>query len=83
MNTAIAARIAAGVTSAYVRDLTRHPAPAPVDGRRDEPNHRREHGHASALDGGGRRRVRPGSDRSPRRDGRQLLRISSDEARRA
>jgi hypothetical protein len=61
MNTATAARIADGVTAAYLRDLTRHPAPP----ARDDPNHRRERVHASAPTARGRRRGQPGRDRSP------------------
>jgi len=64
MNAAIAARIAEGVTSAYLRDLTRRPAPAAADPRRDEPNHPRGRGHASALDASRRRRGRRGRDRA-------------------
>jgi hypothetical protein len=67
MNTATATRIAAGVTAAYVRELTRHTVPTAGDVRRDERSYRRERGHASALDASGRRRGRPGHDRSPRR----------------
>ena len=59
MNTAIAARVAAGVTTEYLRDLTRHPAPAAGDA----PNHRQERRHALSH---GRRRARPGRDRARR-----------------
>jgi hypothetical protein len=68
MNTATAARVAAGVTSAYVRDLSRHPSPTAGDARRAEPTYRRDRGHPSALDASGRRRGRPGRDPSWRGD---------------
>jgi hypothetical protein len=78
MNTATAARIGAGVTAAYVRELTRHPAPTAGDARRDEPSYRRERGRPSALDASGRRHGRPDAIGLPAEIAGSSLRISSD-----
>jgi hypothetical protein len=62
MNTAIAARVADGVTAAYLRDLTRHATPAP--------GHPRERGHTARVRKAGTTSWvrRPGAVRPARAD---------------